>query len=163
MFVWIPWFFQRIFVHANAKDSITTTAKVMSMVRKFRISVTTVNAIDMFKEPTDASLAQFPDVFEEEAEPVPSLRSEWNRRRTKQHLRIGEEIRKNSARSTFVYVTLPYPNLAKVESLGWQHWIDAITGEGGTGPNQLSHEDYRKRPPICMLRGNQRNVLTYFA
>ena len=33
---------QRIFVHANAADSISTTAKVMSMVRKFRIAVSEV-------------------------------------------------------------------------------------------------------------------------
>lgn len=150
-------------MHANAADSISTTAKVMSMVRKFRIAVSEVVAIDLFAEPEQASLEQFPDVFDGEAEQAPSLKSDWNRRRTRQHLRVGEEIRKHSSSSTFIYATLPYPNLSKVESIGWQHWVDAVTGEGGVGPNKLSFSEFQKRPPICLLRGNQRNVLTYFS
>lgn len=135
----------------------------MSMVSKFRIAVSEVIAIDLFSEPGRESLDQFPSVFDGDEEQVPSLKSEWNRRRTRQHLRIGEEIRKRSSASTFIYVTLPYPNLRKVESAGWQNWIDAVTGEGGEGPNQLDSTEYQKRPPICLLRGNQRNVLTYFS
>ena len=128
------------------------------MMRQFRIKVSTVEAIDMFGEPSKDSLAQFPDVFEGDSEPTPSLKSDWNRRRTKQHLNIGDAIRKNSSNSTFVYVTLPMPQLSKVDSIGWQHWIDAITGDGGEGPNVLTKIEYMKRPPIFMLRGNQRNV-----
>ena len=58
---------------------------------------------------------------------------------------------------------LPMPQLSKVDSIGWQHWIDAITGDGGEGPNVLTRTEYIQRPPIFMVRGNQRNVLTYFA
>ena len=135
----------------------------MSMVRKFRIAVSEVIAIDLSSEPSQTSRERFPGVFEGPAEAVPSLKSEWNRKRTRQHLRVGEEIRKHSISSTFIYATLPYPDLRKVESSGWQNWIDAITGEGGVGANKLSFDDFQKRPPICMLRGNQRNVLTYFS
>jgi hypothetical protein len=133
------------------------------MVRQFRINVSSVQAIDMHKEPSKSSMKQFPDVFDGESEQIPSLKSEWNRRRTKQHLNIGDAIRENSWNSTFIYVTLPYPELVKVNSMGWQHWIDAITGDGGENENQLTRKDYNDRPPIFMLRGNQRNVLTYFA
>jgi len=153
----------RIFVHASRGDFDTTSLKVVNMVNQFRIAVSSVECIDMHAEPEKQVLAQFPDVFEGESETKPSLKSEWNRRRTKQHLNIGEAIRKNSSDSTFVYVTMPYPELTKVESIGWQHWIDAITGDGGVGTSQLTREEYGKRPPIFMLRGNQRNVLTYFA
>ena len=152
---------QRIFVHASKNDAYATSLKVVNMVRQFRINVSSVEAIDMHDEPKSTS--QFPDVFEGDAEPIPSMKSDWNRRRTKQHLNIGDAIRLHSRKSTFVYVTLPYPELTKVDSLGWQHWIDAITGDGGEGENQMTRKEYLDRPPIFMLRGNQRNVLTYFA
>ena len=153
----------RIFVHSDKSNAYATEIKVSNMVRQFRINVSSVQAVDMHSEPSAASLGQFPDVFEGESEPIPSMKSEWNRRRTKQHLNIGEAIRQHSLTSTFVYATLPYPELTKVESMGWQHWVDAITGDGGEGEKQLTREEYFNRPPIFMLRGNQRNVLTYFA
>lgn len=148
----------RVFVHARDQEALATQARMMNMLQKFRIHAE-VSVFDMYAEPSAAAMAACPDVFDGPEEEVPSLKSDWCRRRTKSHLRVGEVLLKQSQDSTFVYVTLPFPNIDKIIPEGWLLWVDAITGDMLPGSAAMRAH----RPPILLMRGNQRNVLTYYA
>ena len=146
----------RVFVHARDKEALVTQARMMNMLQKFRIHAE-VSVFDMYAEPSAAAMAACPDVFDGPEEEVPSLKSDWCRRRTKSHLRVGEVLLKQRQDSTFVYVTLPFPR-GQDYSRGMVAWVDAITGTCFQTRQPCGHI---ARP--LLMRGNQRNVRTYYA
>ena len=172
---WGPACKLRVFVHASAQEQASITAKMMTLISKFRITVAEVIAFDMNVAPDIRREGMYPEVFDGEPEPKPSLTSAWNRGKMRRQIRIGEVILQRSASSTFVYVTLPFPNVQKITPEGWLLWSDAVVrgaerrsglglarsraGVGAAG----AHTAAEPGPAICLLRGNSRNVLSFYA
>ena len=118
------------------------------MIQKFRIPVSSVEPFDMYSKPSKESFARFPEVF---------AATDVNKNymsKLKRFMRVGEVIAKESKESTFVYMTLPFPAVPdKLTAKQYLTWLEAVAlADRGDGA-----------PPICLLRGNQKNVLTFYS
>ena len=127
------------------------------MIQKFRIPVSSVEPFDMYLKPSRESFARFPTVFAAASDEVKESVMDSNKNymsKLKRFMRIGEVIAKESKESTFVYMTLPFPAVPdKLTAKQYLTWLEAVAlADRGDGA-----------PPICLLRGNQKNVLTFYS
>ena len=146
----------RVFLHSTKALVVQTTAQVMRMIQKFRIPVSSVEPFDMYLKPSRESFARFPTVFaapDTEKESVTDSNKNYMSK-LKRFMRVGEVIAKESKESTFVYMTLPFPAVPdKLTAKQYLTWLEAVAlVDRGDSP-----------PPICLLRGNQKNVLTFYS
>ncbi len=137
----------RVFLHSSASMNAQTAAQVLHMIHKFRIPVWSVEPFDMYKKPSVAALAKYTDKMADRSSNYAS--------KLKRYLRVGEVVQKKSVSdATFVYVTLPFPAVPeKLTAEEYLVWLEAVVGAG----------EGKGRPPICFLRGNQKNVLTFYS
>ena len=139
-------------MHSTKSLVVQTTAQVMRMIQKFRIPVSSVEPFDMYLKPSKESFARFPTVFAEKESLTDSNKNYMSK--LKRFMRVGEVIAKESKESTFVYMTLPFPAVPdKLTAKQYLTWLEAVAlVDRGDSP-----------PPICLLRGNQKNVLTFYS
>ena len=152
--IWAKWHGMcdlRVFLHSSRQMMVQTTAQVMRMIQKFRIPVASVEPFDMYSKPTQKSYNRFPDIFDKnkKKEQQANFKS-----KLKRFLRVGEVMAKESKDSTFIYMTLPFPAVPdKLTAKEYLTWLEAVAlTDRGENP-----------PPICFLRGNQKNVLTFYS
>ena len=152
--IWAKWHGMcdlRVFLHSSRQMMVQTTAQVMRMIQKFRIPVASVEPFDMYSKPTQKSYNRFPDIFDKnkKKEHQANFKS-----KLKRFLRVGEVMAKESKDSTFIYMTLPFPAVPdKLTAKEYLTWLEAVAlTDRGENP-----------PPICFLRGNQKNVLTFYS
>merc|ERR1711988_591064 len=146
----------RVFLHSRKEMMVQTTAQVMRMIQKFRIPLSSVEPFDMFSKPTQKSYDRFPNMFDNTAKSFEGDKPKNTnfRSRLKRFLRVGEVMAEKSKDSTFIYMTLPFPSVP--DKLSAKQYLTLLEAVALIDKGESS-------PPICFLRGNQKNVLTFYS
>ncbi|CDW59551.1 solute carrier family 12 [Trichuris trichiura] len=154
----------RIFTSATdpekADEQKTQLADLFAM---FRIDVKDVFVIpDILRNPQDATMAEFNQLMDKfKTSENNSLQQEIGgdftvytddvelasmKLRTNEQLRIREEMLQHSKDANLVVVTLPVPRKKAVSATLYLAWLEMLT---------------KDMPPVLLVRGNQKSVLTY--
>ncbi|KFD63013.1 hypothetical protein M514_24780 [Trichuris suis] len=154
----------RIFTSATdpekADEQKTQLADLFAM---FRIDVKDVFVIpDILRSPQDATTAEFNQLMDKfKTSENNSLQQEMGgdftvytddaelasmKLRTNEQLRIREEMLQHSKDANLVVVTLPVPRKKAVSATLYLAWLEMLT---------------KDMPPVLLVRGNQKSVLTY--
>uniref|UniRef100_A0A5S6QI02 Solute carrier family 12 member 2 n=1 Tax=Trichuris muris TaxID=70415 RepID=A0A5S6QI02_TRIMR len=145
---------------AKADEQKTQLADLFAM---FRIDVKDVFVIpDILQSPQDATMKEFNRLLEKfKANDNTSLQQEVGgdfavytddaeldsmKLRTNEQLRIREEMLQHSKDANLVVVTLPVPRKKAVSATLYLAWLEILT---------------KDMPPVLLIRGNQKSVLTY--
>ncbi|KRY56283.1 Solute carrier family 12 member 2 [Trichinella britovi] len=140
----------RVFTIANNKELEHQETSMATLLSKFRVGCTEVTAIpNITKKPDQKSL----DDFQESILPFlgtgalseSELLAECSR--TWRHLRTREFMLSNSSNASLIVITMPIPRRRVCSDLLYMIWLDVLT---------------RGMPPVLLVRGNQRSVLTFY-
>ncbi|KRY36243.1 Solute carrier family 12 member 2 [Trichinella spiralis] len=140
----------RVFTIANNKELEHQETSMATLLSKFRVGCTEVTAIpNITKKPDQKSL----DDFQESILPFlgtgalseSELLAEHSR--TWRHLRTREFMLSNSSDASLIVITMPIPRRRVCSDLLYMIWLDVLT---------------RGMPPVLLVRGNQRSVLTFY-
>eukprot|EP00924_Labyrinthula_sp_SR-Ha-C_P003468 maker-scaffold_15-snap-gene-10.78-mRNA-1 protein AED:0.06 eAED:0.06 QI:0/0/0/1/0/0/2/0/991 len=120
-----------------------TELRMIHLLNKFRIRATTVG-VDLKLEETlqPNTVNKFKEVMGIDIEDLDIQ----ERNKTTYYLRIAEEMKRVSRKSSMVFVILPIPETALRVKL-YTAWLDMLS---------------YNMPPMVMMRGNNQNVLTFF-
>jgi len=138
----------RVFSLANKADELDAeTINLASMLKRFRIDFSDVTAMpDVTKKADPETKKEFDAMIAgtgiEEAE----LQRE--REKTNRHLRLTEMLRQYSTEAELVIMTLPLPRRDQTSPALYTAWLDIMS---------------KDLPPTLFVRGNQQNVLTFYA
>jgi len=138
----------RVFSLANKADELDAeTINLASMLKRFRIDYSDVTAMpDVTKKADPETKKEFETLIAgtgiEEAE----LQRE--REKTNRHLRLTEMLRQYSTQAELVIMTLPLPRRDQTSPALYTAWLDIMS---------------KDLPPTLFVRGNQQNVLTFYA
>ncbi|KRZ11163.1 Solute carrier family 12 member 1 [Trichinella zimbabwensis] len=140
----------RVFTIANNKELEHQETSMATLLSKFRVGYTEVTAIpNITKKPDQKSLDDFQESISPFLGTAALSESELlaERSRTWRHLRTREFMLSNSSDASLIVITMPIPRRRVCSDLLYMIWLDVLT---------------RGMPPVLLVRGNQRSVLTFY-
>ncbi|KRZ35000.1 Solute carrier family 12 member 1 [Trichinella pseudospiralis] len=140
----------RVFTIANNKELEHQETSMATLLSKFRVGYTEVTAIpNITKKPDQKSLDEFQESISPFLGTAALSESELlaERSRTWRHLRTREFMLANSSDASLIVITMPIPRRRVCSDLLYMIWLDLLT---------------RGMPPVLLVRGNQRSVLTFY-
>ncbi|CAF3821224.1 unnamed protein product [Adineta steineri] len=146
----------RIFscVSGEKDDAERQHISMASLLAKFRINYADLHVLHgLNKPPSEKETEKFQQILQtwnqnNEAFPISDHEYEANKDKIKRGLKLHEYLLEYSSKSTLVVVTLPIPRKQSISAALYLAYLDAIS---------------YNLPPILFLRGNQKNVLTYYS
>jgi len=138
----------RVFSLANKADELDAeTINLASMLKRFRIDYSDVTAMpDVTKKADPETKKEFDEMIAGTGIEESELQKE--REKTNRHLRLTEMLRQYSKEAELVIMTLPLPRRDQTSPALYTAWLDMMS---------------KDLPPTLFLRGNQQNVLTFYA
>lgn len=125
-----------------------------SLLNKFRINYSDLHVLHgLNKSPNEYEISKFNQILQTWNQNHPNYRitdSEYdaNKDKIKRGLKLHEYLLEYSSQSTLIVVTLPIPRKQSISAGLYLAYLDAIS---------------YNLPPVLFLRGNQKNVLTYYS
>ncbi|CAF1118554.1 unnamed protein product [Adineta ricciae] len=125
-----------------------------SLLAKFRINYSDLHVLHgLNKSPSEAECERFQQTLKtwnqnNENHLITDREYEANKDKIKRGLKLHEYLLEHSSKSTLIVVTLPIPRKQSISAGLYLAYLDAIS---------------YNMPPILFLRGNQKNVLTYYS
>jgi len=138
----------RVFSLANKADELDQeTINLASMLKRFRIDYSDVTAMpDVTKKADPETKKEFDALIEGTGIDESELQKE--REKTNRHLRLAEMLRQYSKEAELIIMTLPLPRRDHTSPALYTAWLDIMS---------------KNLPPTLFVRGNQQNVLTFYA
>ncbi|CAF4749353.1 unnamed protein product [Rotaria sp. Silwood1] len=125
-----------------------------SLLKKFRINYSDLHVLHgLNKTPNDYETEKFNRILQawnhnDDTYRITDNEYEANKDKIKRGLKLHEYLLEYSSKSTLVVVTLPIPRKQMISAGLYLAYLDAIS---------------YNLPPVLFLRGNQKNVLTYYS
>lgn len=146
----------RIFscVSGDRADAEKQHLSMASLLSKFRINYADLHVLHgLNKPPNERETSKFQQTLQSwnqnnEQFLIADGEYEANKDKIKRGLKLHEYLREYSCTSTLIVVTLPIPRKQSISAGLYLAYLDAISYD---------------LPPILFLRGNQKNVLTYYS
>merc|ERR1719347_761156 len=138
----------RVFTLANHNDQLDLeTRNMASMLTRFRIEFADVTAVPgVTQKANPATKAEFDEMIAGVGIDESELQKE--REKTNRHLRLAEMLRQYSKEAELIIMTLPLPRRDHTSPALYTAWLDIMS---------------KNLPPTLFVRGNQQNVLTFYA
>ncbi|CAF1206413.1 unnamed protein product [Rotaria sordida] len=153
----------RIFscVPGEKNDADRQYVTMASLLSKFRIKYTELHVLHgLNKQLNDNETQKFQQLLQtwhqnnentiinDESWKITDMELEVNKEKIKRGLNLHEYLQEYSSQSTLIVVTLPIPRKQSISAGLYLAYLDAIS---------------YNLPPLLFLRGNQKNVLTYYS
>ncbi|CAF0857854.1 unnamed protein product [Rotaria sp. Silwood1] len=153
----------RIFscVPGEKSDAERQHVAMAALLSKFRIKYTELHVLDSLnKQPNENETQKFEQLLQtwhqnnenimtdNESWRITDMELEVNREKIKRGLNLHEYLQEYSSQSTLIIVTLPIPRKQSISAGLYLAYLEAIS---------------YNLPPLLFLRGNQKNVLTYYS
>ncbi|CAE1286567.1 SLC12A2 [Acanthosepion pharaonis] len=153
----------RVFTAGTKKGELDREQRQLAtLLSKFRIECKDMTVIpDVGKLPRPGKIKEFEQLLEgwilDEEKGETKEKYPWKTSRdqlkllkdkTNRHIRLRELMFEHSSDANLIVMTLPMPRKGTCSSGLYMAWIDTLT---------------RDLPPILLLRGNQRSVLTFYS
>eukprot|EP00163_Fabomonas_tropica_P020036 TRINITY_DN351_c0_g3_i1.p1 TRINITY_DN351_c0_g3~~TRINITY_DN351_c0_g3_i1.p1 ORF type:complete len:854 (+),score=209.64 TRINITY_DN351_c0_g3_i1:936-3497(+) len=132
----------RVLTRVDPNSEMTLTEEQTRMTKllyKFRIAASEVVMLTLDTNPSEQARREYTDKF--------GIDLTEDMTTTLWYVRIGEELRKRSASSRSVFVTLPVPT-DDIDPRLYMSWLSTLSYD---------------LPPVTLIRGNQETVLTFYA
>ncbi|CAF0819995.1 unnamed protein product [Adineta ricciae] len=153
----------RIFscVPGDKTDAERQHVAMASLLTKFRIKYTDLHVLHgLNKQPNERETEKFQQLLQawhqnnknlsttDESWRILDIELDMNKEKIKRGLNLHEYLIEHSSQSTLIIVTLPIPRKQSISAGLYLAYLDAIS---------------YNLPPLLFLRGNQKNVLTYYS
>ncbi|XP_061819887.1 solute carrier family 12 member 1 [Nerophis lumbriciformis] len=158
----------RIFIAGQPGRSDLDKEEMKSLLQKFRIKCTDIIVIDdIHLKPRNDSLKKLEDMIEpfrlhentKESAQVEAMRKEhsWKitdeeldafEEKTNLQVRLNELLRENSKTANLIVVSMPIARKETISDFLYMAWLDILT---------------KDLPPIVLIRGNHKSVLTFYS
>ncbi|CAF3190851.1 unnamed protein product [Rotaria socialis] len=125
-----------------------------SLLKKFRINYTDLHVLHgLNKTPNEHESERFNQILQtwnqnEDKYRITDSEYEANKEKMRRGLKLHEYLLEYSSKSTLIVLTLPIPRKQLISAGLYLAYLDAIS---------------YNLPPVLFLRGNQKNVLTYYS
>ncbi|UJR08646.1 hypothetical protein I4U23_012905 [Adineta vaga] len=132
-----------------------------SLLTKFRIKYTDLHVLHgLNKQPNECETQKFDQLLQtwhqnnenisttDESWKITDIELDMNKEKIRRGLNLHEFLVEYSSQSTLIVVTLPIPRKQSISAGLYLAYLDAIS---------------YNLPPLLFLRGNQKNVLTYYS
>ncbi|CAF1021877.1 unnamed protein product [Rotaria sordida] len=146
----------RIFscVSGEKIDAEKQHLSMASLLKKFRINYSDLHVLHgLNKAPNEYETEKFNRILQtwnqnDDIYRITDSEYELNKDKIKRGLKLHEYLLEYSSKSTLIVVTLPIPRKQLISAGLYLAYLDAIS---------------YNLPPVLFLRGNQKNVLTYYS
>ncbi|KAJ8249361.1 hypothetical protein GJAV_G00233950 [Gymnothorax javanicus] len=156
----------RIFIAGEPGCAEREKADMKSLLEKFRIKCADINVIDdLHNQPSSQNWTAFQNMIEpfcshkadkDEANPLRAENS-WKitdtelerfAEKTTLQVRLNELLQEHSKSANLIIVSMPIARKESVSDHLYMAWLDVLT---------------KNLPPTMLIRGNQKNVLTFYS
>nr|XP_057945470.1 solute carrier family 12 member 1 isoform X1 [Doryrhamphus excisus] len=158
----------RIFIAGQPGRSDLDKEEMKLLLQKFRIKCTDIIVIDdIHVKPRNDSLKKLEDMIEpfrlhertKETEQVAAMRKEqpWKitdeeldtfEEKTNLQIRLNELLQENSKNANIIVVSMPIARKETISDFLYMAWLDILT---------------KDLPPVLLIRGNHKSVLTFYS
>ncbi|KAF7666619.1 hypothetical protein LDENG_00099340 [Lucifuga dentata] len=158
----------RIFIAGQPGRSELDKQEMMSLLQKFRINCSDISVIDdLHVKPSAESLKILEDLIEpfrlheksKDAVQAAAMQKEhpWKitdeeldtfEEKTNLQVRVNELLQENSKSANLIIVSMPIARKETVSDFLYMAWLDILT---------------KNLPPILLIRGNHKSVLTFYS
>ncbi|KAJ5077710.1 solute carrier family 12 cation cotransporter [Anaeramoeba ignava] len=130
----------RVFSHTHpekmGEDEDDTYSQIKNLLEQFRIDAEVIVTKEVFEKPSSKYLQDWENY---------SVSSGEKQNQTLKLIKLSEVIQKNSRKSDFVVISMPFPDKSMNPKL-FMSWLDFLS---------------KGMPPLMFIRGNHKNVLTF--
>ena len=137
----------RIFTPASTHELKSNELRMANLLKRFRIDFSSIVEVEGINNaPSSQSIQTFMKLpVKDEFADVRTLEKD---RKTMRNIRLGELIREHSNDAKLIVLTLPVPKVEMTSPLLYMSWLEVLSAAS---------------PPVLLVRGNQRSVLTFYS